>query len=106
MARVRFYQSDGGFTEIQARVGRSLMENAKEAAIDGILAECGGSMVCGTCHVFVAEPWGSRLSPPDEIEEAVLECVAHPRPDARLSCQILLVDELDGLEVTVPPSQH
>lgn len=104
--KIRFIEPDGRLKEVDAEPGGSLMELAKAKGIDGIEAECGGSMVCGTCHVHVAGSWVERLDPPSSMEGDILEFVLHPDPCARLSCQIRLSTELDGLEVTVPPAQR
>ncbi len=105
MVNVVFRGQNGSETHIEADAGKSLMANAKENDVAGIVAECGGSMVCGTCHVHIAKPWLSRLEQPSEIEAAMLECVLHPAPEARLACQIVITEDLDGLEVIIPPSQ-
>jgi len=105
MVQIVFRDQDGNETRIDAEPGKSLMESAKVNDIEGIVAECGGSMVCGTCHVHIAEPWGSRLEPPSEMEADMLECVRYPAPEARLSCQIVVTDALEGLEVNIPPGQ-
>ena len=104
--KIRFIEPDGGLKEVDAEPGGSLMELAKAKGIDGIEAECGGSMVCGTCHVHVAEDWFDRLEPASSMEDDILEFVLHPDRCARLSCQIRLSAELDGLEVTMPPAQR
>jgi 2Fe-2S ferredoxin len=70
----------------------------------GVEAICGGAMSCGTCHVHVDQAWLGRLPPPDEGEEAMLDCLDDRRADSRLSCQIVLKPELDGLSVVVAPN--
>jgi 2Fe-2S ferredoxin len=83
------------------------MQAAVAANVDGIEADCGGLMTCGTCHVYVREPWASRLRPPDPDELAMLDFTASPRrPNSRLACQIDLTDALDGLTVDLPAEQH
>ena len=83
------------------------MEVATAKNLDGIAADCGGLMTCGTCHVFVAEPFASQLPTLDAEEQAMLAFTAVPRrPNSRLSCQITLKAELDGLTVTLPTSQY
>jgi 2Fe-2S ferredoxin len=75
--------------------------------VDGIAADCGGSLTCATCHVLVREPWASQLPPPDVAELAMLEFTAELRqPNSRLSCQIQLTDALDGLTVDLPATQY
>jgi 2Fe-2S ferredoxin len=92
---------------MQARDGSSLMRAATDAGIDGIAADCGGLLSCATCHVYVDEAWAARLPPPDDDEAAMLEMTAaERRPASRLSCQITLHPALDGLCVTLPPTQY
>jgi 2Fe-2S ferredoxin len=96
-----------GETTLQCKPGQSLMEAAVAANVEGIAADCGGLMTCATCHVYVREPFASRLPPPQADELGMLEFVASPRkPHSRLSCQIELTAALDGLTVDLPPSQY
>ena len=92
---------------LKGKPGQSLMQAAVDANIPGIEADCGGLLTCGTCHVFVREPWASQLPAPDADEQSMLDFTATPRrPESRLSCQIQLGPELDQLTVDLPPSQH
>jgi 2Fe-2S ferredoxin len=87
--------------------GRSLMRTAVDAGIDGIAADCGGCLTCATCHVIVDAAWAEKLSPPTDDELAMLEMTAAPRrPTSRLSCQLVLSAELDGLVVQLPATQY
>ena len=96
-----------GFAQISSKTGRSLMQAAQAAGVDGIAADCGGSLTCATCHVLVREPWASQLPPASADEIAMLEFTALLRqPNSRLSCQIQLTDALDGLTVDLPASQY
>ena len=96
-----------GETTLEAKEGQSLMQAAIAANVRGIEADCGGLLSCATCHVYVREPFASQLAPPEEDESAMLEFTASPRrPNSRLSCQIALAPELDGLTVDLPDSQH
>jgi 2Fe-2S ferredoxin len=96
-----------GVTTLQVKTGQSLMQAAVANDVQGIAADCGGLLTCATCHVYVREPFASRLEPPTEDEVGMLEFTASPRrPNSRLSCQIKLVRELDGLAVDLPESQH
>jgi 2Fe-2S ferredoxin len=98
---------DGRATTVRARPGISLMRAATEAGIDGIAADCGGCLSCATCHVYVAPEWLAALPPPDADERAMLELTAaEPRPESRLSCQIVLTPALDGLRVQLPLTQY
>lgn len=103
MPKVIFEQANGDAETVIAVGGGSVMVAAIQHGIDGIDAECGGSLACGTCHVYVDVEWLSRLQPAKEAELAMLELVSAPRrPCSRLACQISMVDELDGLKVLVP----
>ena len=92
-------------TVIDASAGQSLMEAAKATGVEGIEAICGGSMACGTCHVYVDPAWFDRLPPAQPAELEMIECGLDPRPISRLACQIRLSAELDGLIVTTPEAQ-
>lgn len=94
-------------TTVQVETGQSLMTAAINAGIDAIAADCGGTLTCATCHVMVDAPWTEKLPPasPDELD--MLDFAASPvQPTSRLSCQIRLTPELDGLVVHLPASQH
>ena len=107
MITLHFVNAAGEETRLSAKPGQSLMQAAVDANIDGIAADCGGLATCGTCHVFVREPFMSQLPAPDPDEFAMLEFTATPRQaNSRLSCQIRLAPELDGLAVDLPPEQH
>lgn len=91
---------------IECETGQSLMLAALDAGVDGIEADCGGILNCATCHVYVREPHFSRLAPAGGAEQDMLEFTASPRrANSRLSCQILLVEQLNGLAVDIPESQ-
>jgi 2Fe-2S ferredoxin len=82
------------------------MRVAVDAGIPGIVAECGGSCACATCHVYVDPAWTARLPPPNEGERAMLEAVAKMQSTSRLSCQLEIDEQLDGLTVLLPESQY
>ena len=104
--RIIFRRLDGAAEAIvETAPGQSLMNAAKTAGIEGIEAICGGSMACGTCHVYVDEAWFSRLPPVGAAEQEVVAFGAEPRPTSRLSCQIQITPGMNGLIVTVPTSQ-
>lgn len=92
----------GEVTEVSASEGQSVMRAAVGADIPGIVGECGGDMSCATCHVHVAPEWCDRLPRPSGDEEDLLEVVDDRTDCSRLSCQIAMSPDLDGLEVTVP----
>jgi ferredoxin, 2Fe-2S len=99
--------ASGHFYEVSAKPGRSLMQAAVDAGIDGIAADCGGSLSCATCHVVVAADWVARLPAPTADETAMLDMTAQPaQVGSRLSCQITLTTELNGLQVTLPSRQY
>jgi ferredoxin, 2Fe-2S len=103
--RVTFIEPSGRRREIQAPVGISLMETAVQNGVQGIVALCGGACACATCHVYVEAAWVSRLEPREDMEEGMLESAWEPRENSRLSCQIHITADLDGLEVTIPQHQ-
>ncbi|EJL82543.1 ferredoxin [Polaromonas sp. CF318] len=110
MITLHFIAADGRTTEAKGKPGKSLMEAAVAAGIDGIAADCGGLLTCATCHVHVQEPFASdtaSLPPPDGEELGMLEFTAAPRSaTSRLSCQIKLTPALDGLTVQLPATQY
>ncbi len=106
MAQITYIEPDGRISEVEVSSGKSVMQGAMENMIDSILAECGGACSCGTCHVYVDEAWVDKLEEPDTMEKAMLECVLEPEENSRLSCQITVTDELDGLVVRTPKSQY
>jgi 2Fe-2S ferredoxin len=81
------------------------MENAIRNGIPGIEAECGGACACATCHVYVAEEWREKTGAPEPMEEDMLDFAIDLRPNSRLSCQIHVSDELDGLVISIPAKQ-
>jgi len=105
MTRITYVQADGGARTVEAAPGSTVMEAAIDNDIDGIVAECGGACSCATCHVYVDEGWVERTGEPDAMEDGMLDCVLDRRPTSRLSCQIPVREELDGLVVYVPENQ-
>jgi 2Fe-2S ferredoxin len=92
---------------VDVPAGMTVMAAALKNGIDGILAECGGVCMCSTCHVFVDEKFFDKLPAAQDTEEAVLEIAAiERRPNSRLSCQIKVTDDLDGLIVRLPEKQR
>ncbi len=93
--------------DVTARTGCTLMEAAVDAGVRGIAADCGGLATCATCHVIVAEPWAAQLPPAGVDEHGMLDFTASARQaGSRLSCQITLTDDLDGMTVDLPPKQY
>ena len=105
MVRVVFVQESGDRQVVEADEGVSLMEAAIRNGVAGIEADCGGACSCGTCHVHIPGAWQAMLPQPLEDEEAMLELVAPEKGDSRLSCQVKIFAELDGIEVIVPAVQ-
>jgi len=106
MAGIVFVQPDGVRREIEAPAGITLMEAARLNDVRGIVAQCGGACACATCHVYVESAWLTRLEPPEDMETGMLETAWEPRANSRLSCQVQITAQLDGLRVTVPARQQ
>jgi len=104
MPRIVFIEPDGKRREIQAPLGVTLMEVARQNNIRGVVAQCGGASA--TCHVYIGASGLPKLEPREEMEEGMLELAWEPRGNSRLSCQIHISADLDGLEVTVPAHQR
>jgi 2Fe-2S ferredoxin len=107
MSDVVFILPDGREQTVRGTDGNSVMQTATGAGIGGIVAECGGSAMCATCHVYVESPWLEHLPEPLSNELEMLECTASERsPNSRLSCQIKLSSSLDGIKVRIPERQQ
>lgn len=105
MARVIFHLADGSSRLLEVSAGISLMEVARDHNVPGIVAECGGGAICGTCHVIVGAPWFDKLEAAQGTELALIEFAPESCPTSRLSCQVVVRDDLDGIEITVPSEQ-
>jgi ferredoxin, 2Fe-2S len=105
MPRITFIEPGGVRRVIDAPIGVTLMEAAVQGGVQGIVARCGGACACGTCHVYVGAAWIPKLAAREEMEEGMLENAWEPRDNSRLSCQIHVTADLEGLEVTVPLRQ-
>ena len=105
MPKVTFIEHDGKTRTVDAPVGTTVMENAIRSGVPGIVAECGGACSCATCHVHIDEAWMGKVGPPSPMEEDMLDFAFDVRPTSRLSCQIKMTDELDGLVVRTPAQQ-
>jgi 2Fe-2S ferredoxin len=107
MPKIHFILPDGSERDVEVSAGTSAMQAATGAGLSGIVGECGGSAMCATCHVYVDETWAARLPAPLANELEMLECTASPRsPTSRLSCQIKMSDEIDGIVLRMPASQQ
>ena len=105
MAKITYIEHNGKNHTIDVTNGLSVMEGAVQNNISGIDADCGGSMACATCHVYVKEEWFNKLPKKEDGEEDMLDMAFEPKKNSRLSCQILVSDELDGLIVNLPEKQ-
>ena len=105
MIKVTFIDTSGKARQVEASEGATLMEAAIKNAIPGIDAECGGACACATCHVYVAAGWMDKVGKAESMEEDMLDFAFEVKPTSRLSCQIKLRPELDGLVVTTPAKQ-
>ena len=106
MPKITFINHDGTERTIEAKNGMSVMEVAVNNSVPGIDADCGGACACATCHVYVDEAFLSKAGEQQEMEKSMLDFAENVQPNSRLSCQIKVTDELDGLKVTTPESQH
>ena len=105
MAKITYVEHSGKFHTIQVQNGLTVMEGAVQNNIPGIDADCGGSMACATCHVYVKEEWFNKLPKKEDGEEDMLDMAYEPNKFSRLSCQLTVSDELEGLVVNLPVKQ-
>ena len=105
MPKITYIEHGGKTHTIEVANGLSVMEGAVQNNIPGIDADCGGSMACATCHVYVKEEWFNKLPKKEDGEEDMLDMAFEPKTNSRLSCQIMVSDQLDGLVVNLPEKQ-
>ena len=105
MPKIKYIDHEGNSKTIEVENGLSVMEGAIQNNIPGIDADCGGSMACATCHVYVEEKWLNKLPKAEEAEVDMIDMAYEPKKNSRLSCQIIISEELDGLKVTTPAKQ-
>jgi 2Fe-2S ferredoxin len=105
MAKITYVDHSGERRTIEVENGATVMEGAIRNAIPGVEAECGGACACATCHVYVEEAWREKVGPPSPMEEDMLDFAFEVKDSSRLSCQIKVKPELDGLVVRVPEKQ-
>ncbi|WP_420102255.1 2Fe-2S iron-sulfur cluster-binding protein [Bosea sp. (in: a-proteobacteria)] len=105
MPKITFIDSHGESRTVDGDVGATVMETAIRNEVPGIEAECGGACACATCHVYVDEAWVAKTGGPEPMEEDMLDFAFDVRPNSRLSCQIRIKPELDGLVVRTPSRQ-
>ncbi len=105
MPKIIYIEHNGAEHAVEAENGVSVMETAIKNMVPGIDADCGGACACATCHVYVDEAWAEKVGKPEAMEESMLDFAAEPKATSRLSCQISVSDELDGLIVRLPEFQ-
>jgi len=105
MPKISYILDDQNIETVEVANGLSVMEGAVQNDIPGIDADCGGGMACATCHVYVKEEWFDKLPKKEDGEEDMLDMAYEPNKFSRLSCQLLVSDELDGLTVSIPSKQ-
>ncbi len=105
MPKITYKDFQGNSKTIEVENGLTVMEGAIQNNIPGIDADCGGSMACATCHVYVEEKWLNKIQKAEEAEEDMIDMAFEPKKNSRLSCQLIVSEELDGLTVTTPSKQ-
>ena len=105
MPKINFITHEKENYTIEVQNGLTVMEGAVQNNIPGIDADCGGGMACATCHVYVKESWLDKLPKKEDGEEDMLDMAFEPKKNSRLSCQLIVTDELDGLVVDIPSKQ-
>ncbi len=105
MPKITYKDFQGNSKTIEVENGLTVMEGAIQNNIPGIDADCGGSMACATCHVYVEEKWLNKIKKAEEAEEDMIDMAFEPKKNSRLSCQLIISEELDGLTVTTPSKQ-
>ena len=105
MPKITYITHDNKNHTIDVQNGLTVMEGAVQNDIPGIDADCGGGMACATCHVYVKDDWFDKITPKEDGEEDMLDMAFEPKKNSRLSCQIIISDELDGLTVNIPSKQ-
>lgn len=106
MPTITYIDHDGTERPIEAKNGETVMETAIKNSVPGIDADCGGACACATCHVYVDDAFMAKVGEPEDMEQSMLDFAENVQENSRLSCQITVSDELDGLKVTTPESQH
>ena len=105
MAKITYVTHDNQVHTVEVQNGLTVMEGAVQNDIPGIDADCGGGMACATCHVYVRDDWFDKINPKEDGEEDMLDMAFEPKKNSRLSCQLIVTEELDGLKVTTPEKQ-
>ena len=105
MPKITYVDHAGTARTVEGSVGATVMETALRNNVPGIDAECGGACACATCHVYVADAWAAAVGPAEDMEQDMLDFASDVKPTSRLSCQIRITAEFDGLTVTTPARQ-
>jgi ferredoxin, 2Fe-2S len=105
MPKITFIDTAGTARTVEGEVGATVMETAIKNGVPGIEAECGGACACSTCHVYIEEPWLAKVGEPSPMEEDMLDFAYDVQPNSRLSCQIKVTEDIDGLTVRTPERQ-
>ena len=105
MAKITYIENNGTSHTVDVAEGLTVMEGAVQNNIPGIDADCGGGMACATCHVYVRDEWFDKINKKSEGEDDMIDQAYEPKKNSRLSCQILVSPEIDGLEVHLPVKQ-
>jgi len=105
MVKITFIDTAGTARTVEGEVGSTVMETAIKNGVPGIEAECGGACACSTCHVYIDDSWREKVGEPSPMEEDMLDFAYEVKPNSRLSCQIKVSEELDGLSVHTPERQ-
>ncbi|MEZ5743693.1 MAG: 2Fe-2S iron-sulfur cluster-binding protein [Sphingomonadaceae bacterium] len=108
MPKVTYVANDGTRTDIDVEAGENVMHGALFNGVDGIVGECGGALACATCHCYIDEAWTEKVGGPasDEENDMLENAAAEVRPNSRLTCQIVMNNDLDGLVVHMPEAQY
>ena len=105
MTKIIYKDYQGNSKTIEVDKGLSVMEGAIQNDIPGIDADCGGAMACSTCHVYVEENWFNKIPKAEDAEVDMIDMAYEPKKNSRLSCQLIVSDDLDGLTITTPAKQ-
>ncbi len=105
MPKINYTDKSGNIMSVEVESWLSVMEGALQNNVPGIDADCGGSMACATCHVYVEEKWLDKIPKAEDAEIDMIDMAHEPKKNSRLSCQIIITDELEGLSVTTPEKQ-
>lgn len=105
MPKITFISHDGSEHAVESQLGQTVMQAAINNLVPGLIADCGGSCACATCHVYIEAPWDKLIPEPSKDEREMVECALHIQTSSRLACQVIITPELDGLVVITPVSQ-